>query len=373
MLRQSRRFGAATLMAVTMAGAVPGQSIASDPEGDVRLLGETVVPKGIEFDGAPVGELSGIDYSRGSWVAISDDTDAGPARFYTLRVDVDAEGLHGVRFTGQQEILRADGSRFPSFDADDPEVADLESIRFDPHDGGLWWSSEGKRVEGDTVVDPWVRKMSPGGRFRGQLRQPANFAMSTEERGPRHNLGFEALTLSADGRSVVTAMEAPLYQDGPVPSVEKGADTRLTWYDKDSGRPVRQLAYPVDAIPADADPPGGFADNGVTEILAASQHRYLVLERSYAEGVGNSIRVYEIDIRGATDVLDRDSLSGRGYRPVTKRLLVDFADLGLQHVVNVEGMAWGPRLATGEHSLMFVSDDGLSDDQITQVTALAVK
>jgi len=72
-------------------------------------------------------------------------------------------------------------------------------------------------------------------------------------------------------------------------------------------------------------------------------------------------------------VLGRDSLADRPYRPVRKRLLVDFATLGLRHVVNVEGMAWGPRLPTGERTLVFVSDDGLNDDQISQVVALAVR
>lgn len=361
-----------------MSGPAASADTAASPDtggagGKVRLLGERIVPKGIEFGGVPLGELSGIDYRRGEWVAISDDADAGPARFYTARLDLDAAGLHGVEFTGQRFILRTDGSRFPSLETDDPEVADLESIRFDPTGDGFWWSSEGKRQPGATLVDPWVRSMTADGRFRRQLRQPAGFAMSERETGPRHNLGFEALTFSADGRDLVTALEAPTFQDGPPPTLERGADTRLTWYDKRTGRPVRQVAYPVDAIPAAPNPPGAFADNGVTELVAIDRHRYLILERSYAEGTGNSIRVYEADTRGATDVLGRDRLADRPYRPATKRLLVDFAQLGLRDVVNTEGMTWGPRLDTGERTLVFTSDDGLSPTQLTQVVALAVR
>lgn len=361
------------MLLVTLALAGAGSVATAHDRHRVRLLGEIVLPKGIVIDGAPVGELSAIDHSRGRWVAISDDSDAGPARFYHLQIDLDQAGLHRVTFTGQQEITRADGSPFPPSSTDDPEVADLEGLRFDPRDGGFWWSTEAKRQPGQTEVRAWVRKMTEDGRFVTELRQPASFELSSAGHGPRHNLGFEALALTADARQVVTAMEGALLQDGPVPTVDAGADTRLTWYDKRSDRPVRQLAYPVDPIPADSDPPGGFADNGVTDLVPIDRHRYLVLERSYAEGVGNSIRVHEISTLGATDVLGRDSLADRPYRPVRKRLLVDFATLGLRHVVNVEGMAWGPRLPTGERTLVFVSDDGLNDDQISQVVALAVR
>lgn len=361
----------ATLAAAALVAVGPATSAEAAPK-DVRLLGEQVIAKDIEFDGVPLGELSGIDYRRGEWVAITDDADAGPARFYTAEIDLDASGLHGVEFTGQRYILRTDGSHFPSLNTNEPEVADPESIRFDPCGDGFWWSSEGKRQPDATLVDPWVRSMSADGEFRRQLRQPAGLAMR-EETGPRHNNGFEALAFTANGRSLVTALEGPAIQDGPAATVEHGAITRLTWYNKFTGRPYRQLAYPIDAVPFAPNPADGFADNGVTEILAVDRHRYLVLERSYAEGVGNSIRVYEINTRGATNVLHRDSLADHPYRPVTKRLLVDFATLDLEHVVNVEGMSWGPRLATGERSLVFVSDDGLSDEQITQVVALAVR
>ncbi|WP_280276930.1 esterase-like activity of phytase family protein [Nocardia wallacei] len=95
-----------------------------------------------------------------------------------------------------------------------------------------------------------------------------------------------------------------------------------------------------------------------------------MLERSYVERAGNKIRVYEMDTAGATDVLDAPLGQAR---PVSKRLLVDLADVGLAEIDNIEGMTWGPQLASGERTLVLVSDDNFSGSQITQVVALAVR
>lgn len=365
-----------TVAAIALGSVAPANaSRAGAGSWEVRLLGEQVVPKGLIVDGTPVGGLSGIDYDRrtGRWYLISDDTELAPARFYTAKLDLDADGLHGVDFTGATKVLRTDGSEFPPVSTEDPELADPESIRVDPSTGVLWWSSEGKRDVPDDgspaqLVDPWVRAMLPDGRHLTETGQPRTLRMSADEVGPRTNGVFEGLAPSTDGRSLVTAMEAPLYQDGPEPTVDNGSVNRLTWYDKWTGKPVRQLAYPVEPVPVP-----GVGGNGVTEILAVDEHRYLVVERSFVEGYGNTIRVFHIDVRGATDVLHDESLADGDYRPVRKRLVVDLATLGLDHVDNVEAVSWGPRLPTGERTLVLVSDDNFNDPQISQVIAVAVR
>lgn len=348
--------------------------------GSFRLLGAQVIPPGLTFDGVGVGELSGLDYDRRQdrWYILSDDSEEGPARFYTADIALDAHGLGKVRLTGAQDIGRTDGSVFPSLATNDPEVADPESIRVDPRTGKLWWSSEGKRevpTDGSaaSLVDPWVREMTPDGRFVCQVHQPRLFQMSAEEKGPRRNAVFEGLTFTTDGRQLVTSLEGPLYQDGPLPTPTSAAVSRLTWYDVRTGLPLHQVAYPIDPIPATPVPPTAGADNGISELLAVDRDHYLVLERSFVTGVGNSIRLYEIDVRGASDVRFDGSLADGGFRPVHKRLVFDFASLGLDHIDNIEGMSWGPRLPDGERSLVFVSDDNFNPTQVTQVIAVAVR
>ncbi|MQA79372.1 MAG: esterase-like activity of phytase family protein [Streptosporangiales bacterium] len=344
-----------------------------------RLLGEHVVGKDVVVDGTRVGELSSIDYDRrtGAYYLIADDTELAPAHFYTVRMRVSGNGVSGVRFARSTWILRTDGTVFPALSGDGTELADPESMRVDPRTRTLYWGSEGKRevaADGSAeLVDPWVRQMTVGGRNLRQLATPENMRMTATEAGPRRNLVFEGLTLTADGRQVVASAEGARYEDGPIAMTGHGAVNRLTWWDRRSGRAVRQLAYPLDAIPVAPEPPSAAADNGISEILAVDRWRYLVVERSFASGAGNSIRVYEVDTRGATNVLRRTSLSSGDYAPVRKRLVLDLGAVGLEHVDNIEGVTWGPRLPTGEHSLVFVSDDNFNDVQVTQLVTVAVR
>jgi hypothetical protein len=100
--------------------------------------------------------------------------------------------------------------------------------------------------------------------------------------------------------------------------------------------------------------------NGPTEILALSESRFLVLERSFSVGVvGNQVRLYEINISNATNVLNIASLTSGNHTPVTKRLVLDFETLKVQlgGIANLEGMTFGPKLPNGRQSLIVVADD----------------
>jgi hypothetical protein len=85
------------------------------------------------------------------------------------------------------------------------------------------------------------------------------------------------------------------------------------------------------------------------------------------------VRLFEVTTRGATNIAGLDSIAGQDVRPVRKELVADMADLGLSTVDNVEGMTWGPKLRTGERTLLLVSDDNFSATQVTQVVALAIR
>ncbi len=220
-----------------------------------------------------------------------------------------------------------------------------------------------------------IRRAKRSGAYAGALPTPERFAMRPDRRsGPRNNLTFEGLAFARDGRTLWVSMEAPLWQDGNVPSPTAGAMTRITQLDRD-GRVLRQVAYPVDAIPR-APAAGKFADNGVSEILALDDEHLLAIERSAVQdGAGqyrNFIRIYEMDISGATDVQGLASLAGADFIPATKRLLLDLTTLPLPRVDNIEGMAWGPRLSNGNESLVLVSDNNFNASQVTQLLAFEV-
>lgn len=367
----SRRALAACLAGAFALGLVHAPVADAVPRSSVRLIGEQTLPHRLSFQGTTVGGLSSIDYDprTGKYVLICDDrSQLQPARFYTARLEVDADELGPVRLTGTHPLAAADGSTYP------PGTVDPEELRVDPFTGRYYWSQEGERA-GEVLIDPSVRVARRDGDYVRDLPIADNSRM-TPESGPRRNLGPEGLTFAAFGALVTSVMEGPLLQDGPEADTTSGALSRITVQGR-RGPVLAQYAYPMEPVFAEPVPEGGFATTGVSSILAqgpADPTRYLVLERSFVSGVGNRIRIYEIDTSGATNVRHAESLRDvPRLRPVRKRLLVDLADLGLSTVDNIEGMTWGPRLSTGERSLLLISDDNFSPTQVTQFVALAVR
>lgn len=341
--------------------------------GSLRFIGEQRIPLKQEVRGTVAGGFSGIDYdaARREWVAVTDDRSAqGPVRYYTLQLGFDDKQFGSLAFTGVTTLLQEDGTPYPDAagaKAGKGVLPDIESLRIDPLDGTLWYSSEGERRLG---MDPFVRHASRDGKLIGTLPLPPMFRSEPErEWGPRNNLSFEGLSFAPDGRSLWLALESPLYQDGPVPTPKHGALSRITQLGRD-GKILRQFAYPVDAIPAEPGP-GKACDNGISEILAVNGDVLLVLERAAVQGADgkyvNYIRLYETDARGATDTAAIPALAGASIVPAHKRLVLDLTSLKLPVLDNLEGMSWGPRLPNGKDTLLFISDDNFSPTQTTQL------
>lgn len=345
-----------------------------------RLLGEKTVPHKLAFQDTTVGGLSGIDRNpcTGEYVFISDDRSSlQPARFYTARMDVDADGVHSVDFTGTHPFLQPDGTAYPAPALGDGKAVDPEEIRVDPRSCDYWWGQEGDRptTVGPPAVQPSIQYASPTGEYLGQLKLPANYEITMEDRGPRRNQAIEAITFGSKGKVVTSAIEGPLLQDGPEPDVNNGALVRVTQQTR-GGKVLGQFAYPLEKIFAQNDPDSPWGpDTGVPSILAfpGQPHRYLVLERTWVAGAGYKIRLFDATTRGATDVQAVESLAGQTVVPMRKKLVADFDTLGLSAVDNTEGMTWGPDLPSGERLLILVSDDNFTQEAITQIVALGIR
>jgi glycerophosphoryl diester phosphodiesterase len=94
------------------------------------------------------------------------------------------------------------------------------------------------------------------------------------------------------------------------------------------------------------------------------------VERSFAVGVGNTVKIFELLTANATDVSDYDDGLPAGYDPVDKRLILDVGDLVRPD--NLEGMTLGPKLPNGSQSLILVSDNNFNPGQITQFILLSL-
>ena len=88
-------------------------------------------------------------------------------------------------------------------------------------------------------------------------------------------------------------------------------------------------------------------------------------------GVGNNLRLYEIDLSDAPDISGVDSLGETDIAPVEKELLLDFGDLGID-LDNSEAISFGEILPDGRQSLIVVSDNNFSDSQETQFLTFAI-
>ncbi|WP_344423048.1 esterase-like activity of phytase family protein [Amycolatopsis minnesotensis] len=376
-----------TAAAVITTALTPAASAAPDrPTHEVRLLGERIVPNDLVFQGTTVGGLSSIDYDprTGGYVFICDDRSAmQAARFYTAKFDVGAKGVGPVTFTGTHPFRRPDGTTYPPLAENDPSrpqnerTVDPEELRADPWTGDYFWSQEGERTA-TTLIDPSIRRAGRDGAYVRDLPLPANEKMIPGA-GPRQNLAIEGLTFAGLGSLIASSVEGPMLQDGPDATPEHGGLDRITVQSR-FGPVLAQYAYPEEKVFAAPNPPGAFATTGISSLLAADPvdpSKFLVMERSFVTGVGNKLRIYEMDTKGATNVLGVKSLAGaKNVKPVRKRLVADLADFPLSTlstVDNVEGMTWGPRLPSGERTLVLVSDNNFSATQVTQLIALAIR
>ncbi|WHO71390.1 esterase-like activity of phytase family protein [Rhizobium sp. BT03] len=330
----------------------------------LSYLGEFVIPTGHMENGVEFGGISGLDFdpSTGHYLAISDDrSERAPARFYELDVDVDASGLKGVSIVKQTTLKDKNGEPFAA------RTVDPESIRLGKD--GLYWGSEG---DGKALLPPFIRVTAPDGSFLREFKLPEGFAPTADKStGIRDNLAFEDLAVAPSG-DVFVGVEAALYQDGPNPSLTTGSLSRIIRYDGATGEPKAQYVYPVSPIPQAATKPDGGNDNGMSEMLALDDHRLLAVERSYAQGYGNTIKITMMDLADATDLSAIASLAKTDQRvvPARKSQVLDLRAIGLVPD-NIEAMSLG-KAKDGTDILILGSDNNFSTAQKTQFYAFKV-
>ena len=342
----------------------------------VEFLGEVTFPTGLTFEDTQVGGLSGIVYDAENQVfySISDDrSQINPARFYTLEIDLNDGSLDegDISFEDVTTLLNENGEPFPEFSLDPEGITLTEN-------NTLFISSEG---DANRLIDPFVNEFSLDGELLDMLPVPDKFLPTADQTGGiRNNLAFESLTLSPNSRYLYTATENALFQDSPAANIDTESLSRIIKYDLETREPVAEFVYEVGEVPDVPIPEDGFRTNGLVELLATDNNgSLLALERAFSAGVGNTVQLYEVKTQGALDVGNLEDLfweeEGIPFEidpAVTKELLIDFeADFGITPD-NIEGMAFGPKLADGRQSLIVVSDNNFSETQVTQFIALAV-
>ena len=371
---------------------------------EAKLLANTTFATGFIPTGAaakingvdvPVGGLSGVTYdaAKNQYYAISDDRSSN-ARFYTFTIN---PATNAVTFTNVVQLKDASGNPF-ALNSLDPEGIALTS------NGTVFISSEGEvrpDLGATRVTNPFIKEFSlTTGQEVRSLPVSKKFspvvvdtnnnnivdAADTQTAGVRNNLALESLTLAPNQKTLYTATENALFQDGVVADVNVGTRSRIVQYNLVSGQPEKEYLYITDKVAVAPNPAGQFATYGLVDLLAIDDRgTLLAVERSFATGAvgtvnntGNTIKIYEITLQGATDISTTDSLSGlttqqlEAIAPVQKRLLLNLDSLALPTGTdNIEGIAFGPKLADGRQSIVLVSDNNFSATQFTQILTLS--
>ncbi len=367
---------AAAVLLVAPAAAVSGPGVA-EPQtvAGVKFLGEVVVPTGATFGGTEIGGLSSITYDGGRdvYYTISDDQGnrptGDPVRYYTVAIDVSDGSFDpgDLEFAGVTQLFETKKQPFA------PGGLDPEGLALGP-EGILFASSEGN-VFASPIVDPFIKRYNRNGRVTATLPIPDKYLPNGVDRGVRFNLAFESLNLTPDRRTLVTANEGALFQDGPASTFTNGSLARILAYDARQRQPVAEYVYEVGPW---AEPSAIFGVNGIVEVLPIDDAgTMLVMERSFSVGgvlgggTGNVVVINEVSTAAATDVLDVDALDGATFTPVSQTEVFAFDDLGIP-IDNIEGMTFGPDLADGRRTLVIVSDNNFNPGQFTQFIVLAL-
>lgn len=378
------------LAAVALVSLSASAAFALNPSVSLTFFGEARLPVDSTFGGTRIGGLSGIEYdaTNNVYYAVADarnqNPEQTPARFYTLGIGDLNDGLSNAdvnagTFTAFTEIRPSVGTSFP------PLSLDPEDIVFDPTaPGSVFISSEGDRVNG---INPFINRFDIAtGVQNAALAIPAKFLINGvgADTGIRNNLAFESLTVTPNG-TLVTATENALTQDG-LPSDQFNpavrTSSRLLTYNLATQSAGAEYVYEVEALAELPNPANQFATNGLVDLLALSDTKFLSIERSFAVGApgtggtGNIIRIFEIDTTGATDVSginDLDAFVGT-IVPVQKTLVFDLDSITIPGFAtdNFEGITFGQDFTDGSKSLILVADDNFADTQFTQFAAFKV-
>lgn len=354
---------------------------------NIRFIGQATFPgRSVNVANTEFAGISGLDYDpvTNNFYALSDartPSEGVLPRFYTLKLDLNPNSFNNnsVNFGPVTVLTDRQGKNFEPLSLD-PEGIALS--RF----GTVFISSEGE-ASSARVTDPFIREYDLfTGRELRALPIPTKYLPdgfgANQTRGVRNNLAFESLVLTPNGRHLYTGTEGALVQDGPAATATNPTRSRILRYDLLTGRPDGEFLYVADPV-AVAPVGNNFSVSGLVDLLPLDDRgTLLALERSFtvgAPGTGNSIKLYEITLDGATDISSIESLNAlspqalAGIRPVQKRLILDFDRLNLPTGLdNVEGMTFGPTFPNGQRSLVLISDNNFSATQFTQVLSFAV-
>ena len=342
----------------------------------IRFIDAVEISHDVIQDGFRVGGLSSLylDADTKKLISISDDTSlSGAPRFHTFDIELTTTDLV-VTADAMIELVNESSERFQP-----KETIDAEA--FDRLPNGNWIvSSEGIKLN-ERFTIPQFLEFDPSGVLVKRWPFPDHYMpdLSQEpDTGIRSNAAFEGLDLTPDRQFLMLAAEKAVYQDGGVSSTEQTSQVRVMRMKNDDGvySEAEEFLYELSKIPDFTDDASVFALIGISDILAVSETRLLIVERSFVASPidRNTVQVFKVELpKSKSHMYDKspDTLA-----KVDKTLWFDMDDFidvpGFPGIDNVEGVILGPQLENGNQSLLIVSDNNFSSRQKTLFYAFEI-
>ena len=235
---------------------------------------------------------------------------------------------------GDEVPVDASGNILPT----DPMGLDAESVALD-RDGTYWMTEEYRPsilhfTAAGRLITRWTPIGSPEN--MGTAILPEHFKKR------RLNRGFEGVAIQKD--SVFAFLQSGF----------KGEDdsTRILQVEKTSGASLSEFIYPYESTPA------GWAQvDKISDAISIGNGIFYVIEQNESTGADAFRRIYKIDTKGATNILnlanpgqaltaaqfctkERISLEHEVcVLPVKKELVANLAELGMRDSDKAEGIA----------------------------------
>ncbi len=292
-----------------------------------------------EYD-FPSNGCGAITYSGkgGAFYVLQDHDDDNYARIHPLALGIDPA-------TGAILSQNLGAAFTPA------GLRDAEGLALDPLSGTLWASSEWE--------PPSITEFGIDGTATGRTAP----VPAIQRNKLRSNLSLESLTISPDGLTMWTANEQALLCDGESSKGNTNVATvvRLTRFTRETAQDNWQAAgewvYACDPC-ANAT----FAECGLSGLCALPDGSLLALEREVSIATWGRCRIYRITtgaLAAATEVSNLSSATNSTVSLVAKGSpLVSFTGKDLNNIIVYEGIALGPKLSDGSHSVVLVSDGG---------------
>lgn len=252
--------------------------------------------------------------------------------------------------------------------------ADLESISVDK-DGNLWMADEYRPAiykfnPTGTLLARYVPQGagSAAGLSAGALGSetlPSNYATR------QLNRGFEGMAYDAGTNRLFAFVQSPLDDKASSTDGRVSSLIRILEIDAATGTPVGEYLYPMAGKATVGTADSALYLRGVDKIgdvaFDPARGTLLVMERDSAVGPTSIKQVYEVSLKGATNVLGNslareeelspDALAGQGITLARKVLLTNLSSLGYTPNDKPEGLA---RLADGRWAVINDNDFGIA-------------